>query len=226
MRFLGLMLLGALGLGGCAKSPVLDDNDLPQAASEYVTLFNHLDSWDESRAAALFASPTRALRQREHMNWMHARVGDCGAMQPVWQKGIKQARFSFTCERGGMEFSLRLDDTGKVAALLGGVTGVAPSPAVAAAFDEVIAAMPWQADGAGKQPWGDGIKRRWVRARGRCELERVRTVTERIGMFDLRCERGNMILRVSVKPDGSISLVTPWLPEQDEARAFRLKPTG
>jgi hypothetical protein len=226
MRFLGLMLLGALGLGGCAKSPVLDENDLPQAASEYVAIFNDLDSWDEDRALTLFAKPLRALRQHKHMKWMHAQVGDCGAMQPVWQKGHKHARFSFTCERGGLEFSLRLDNKGKVTHLLSGVTGVAPSPAVARAFEQVIASMPWREADAGQQYWGKGIKPRWVRARGRCELERVRTVTERIGMFDLRCERGNMILRVSVQKNGSISLVTPWRPEQDKARAWRRQPMG
>lgn len=226
MRFLGLMLLGALGLGGCAKTPVLDANDLPQAASEYVAIFNHLDSWEDARATALFANPSRVQLQREHMQWMHERIGDCGEMQPMWQEGLKRGRFTFACERGGLEISLRLDEAGKIAAAISGATGVAPSPAVAAAFEQVIAAMPWREDGAGQQPWGDGLLPRWIRSRGRCELEHVRTVTERIGMFDLHCERGNLLLRVSVKKNGAISLVKAWHPAADEARAYRLTPHG
>lgn len=226
MRFLGLMLLGALGLGGCAKSPVLDANDLPQVASEFGAIFNDLDSWDEGRVTALFARPSRMKNQREHMKWMHAQVGDCGEMQPIWQKGLSRARFGFTCERGGLEVSLRLDRSGRIAGIISGVSGVEPTPAVASAFKEVLAAMPWKETGAGKHAWGDGIMSRWTRTRGSCELERVRVVSEYVGMFDLRCEKGGMYMRVSVKKDGAISDVHVWRPEQDEARAYRYKPHG
>ena len=226
MRFLGLMLLGALSLGGCAKSPVLDANDLPRVASEYVALFNDQSSGDEARATTLFAKPSKAKSQRAHMKWMHAQVGDCGAMQPIWQAGLKRARFGFTCERGNLEVHLRLDSKGRIAGVISGVAGVEPTPQVASAFKEVLATMPWREAGAGKYGWGDGLMPRWARKRGQCELERVRVVSEYIGMFDLRCEHGNMFMKVAVKKDGAIGSVKVWRPEQDEAVAFRKKPTG
>lgn len=226
MRFLGLMLLGTLGLGGCAKSPVLDANDLPRVASEYVAVFNDLDSWEDGRLTALFARPSKAKRQRAHMQWMHAQVGDCGEMRPIWQSGAKRARYGFTCERGTLELSLRLDRRGRVAGIISAVAGVETPALVANAIQEVVAAMPWREAGAGKYAWGDGLMPRWARKRGRCEVERVRVVTEFTGMFDLRCEHGGMFIKVGVKKDGSVSATRVWRPEQDEARAFRSKPIG
>lgn len=226
MRFLGLMLLGALGLEGCAKSPpVLDANDLPQVASEYVAIFNDLDNWDDDRLTALFGKPHK-LDQHEHMKWMHAQVGDCGDMRLMWSRGFKRGRFSFECERGGLEVSLRLDNDGKIYNVISGLVDVAPTPAVARALDEVLAAMPYQASVAGKQPWGRAIKSRWTRERGACEVERVRTVSETIGVFDLRCEHGGMYIWVDVDKAGKIGQVRVWRPEQDEARAYRRQPIG
>ena len=226
MRFLGLMLLGALGLGGCAKSPVLDANDLPRVASEYVAVFNDLDSWDEGRVAELFARPSKAKAHRDHLTWLHAQVGDCGEMQPVWQDGTRRARFAFACERGGLEVHLRLDRNARIVGVVSGVVGVEPTAPVASAFDTVLAAMPWREAGAGKHAWADRLAPLWVRKRGSCELERVRMVSEHMGMFDLRCEHGGMYMKVNVKKDGSLSAVKVWRPEQDEARAFRNKPMG
>ncbi len=226
MRFLGLMLLGTLGLGGCAKSPVLDANDLPRVASEYVAIFNDLDSWDEARVTALFAKPSKAKAQREHMGWMHAQVGDCGEMQPIWQVGTSRARYGFHCERGDLEVHLRLDKQGNIAGVISGVAGVEPTAPVAEAFKTVLAAMPWREAVAGQHAWGDGIMPRWARKRGQCELDRVRVVSQYVGMFDLRCEHGNMYMKVAVKKNGAIGAVQVWRPEEDEAVAFRNKPTG
>ncbi len=226
MRFLGLMLLGALGLEGCAKSPpVLDANDLTQVASDYVAIFNDLDNWDDSRIGALFGRPAK-LDQHEHMKWMHAQVGDCGNMRLIWSRGLKRGRFGFDCERGGLEVSLRLDGNGQIFNVISGLTGVAPTPAVSRALDEVLAAMPYRKSVAGQQPWGHAIKSAWTRSRGACEVERVRTVSETIGVFDLRCEKGGMYIWVDVKKDGQIGQVRVWRPEQDEARAYRRQPVG
>lgn len=226
MRLLGLMLLGALGLGGCGKQPVLGEHDLPRVAGEYAAIFNDLDAWDEGRVTALFSKPSKMKHQREHLTWMHAQVGDCGEMRLIWQDGHKRARFGFTCERGGLEVHLRLDGRGRIAGVISGVSGVEPTAPVARALDEVLAAMPWREDLAGTQAWGAGLKPRWARKRGRCELERVRVVSEHIGMFDLRCEHGGMYMKVALKKDGAIREVRVWRPEQDEARAFREQPLG
>lgn len=226
MRFLGLMLLGALGLGGCGKKSVLDAEDLPRVAGEYVAVFNDLDRGNEAAFTALFAKPAKAASQRAQMAWLHEQVGDCGEMRPIWREGVKRGRFGFECERGGLEVSFRLDRKGKVAGVISGVSGVEPTPAVAAAAREVIAAMPWREAVAGKHAWGDALMPRWARKRGACEVERVRVVREHVGMFDLRCEHGAMILKVGVKKDGAIGEVKVWRPEQDEARAYNDKPTG
>lgn len=220
------MLLGALGLGGCGKQPALSEHDLPRIAGEIQAVYNHLDSWDEGRVTALFSKPSKARPQREHLTWMHAQVGDCGDMRLLWQDGRKRARFGFTCERGGRELHLRLDRHGRIAGIISGVTGVAPNAPVASALQEVLAAMPWREDGAGEHAWGDGLMPRWARKRGRCELDRVRMVSERVGMFDLRCEHGDMYMRVGVRKNGTISSVRVWRPEQDEARALRGQPLG
>ena len=225
MRFLGLMLLGALGLGGCGKKPVLDAEDLARAAAGYIAAHNDL-AGDEAAFTALFRKPAKAAKQRAQMAWMHAQVGDCGEMRPIWRDGQSRGRFGFTCERGGLELSLRLDRRGQIADVISGVSGVEPTAAVARATQEVVAAMPWHEAAAGQHAWGDALMPRWARKRGRCEVERVRVVREHVGMFDLRCEHGGMILKVGVRKDGKVGEVKVWRPEQDEARAIQEQPAG
>src|SRR4051812_29995257 len=103
MRFPGVMLIGALALGACGdKKPELDANDLPRTAAEFVAVYN---DWDAERMAALYAKTPDLTDEQAELAWLHARLGDCGPPQLMWQYKLTRGRFAAACERGELQIS-------------------------------------------------------------------------------------------------------------------------
>lgn len=220
MRFSGLLLIGALALGACGKEtkPKLDENDLPRIAAEYVAVYN---DWDGERLKGLYGKKKPNLdKEQARLGWLRETLGACGEPQLMWKLDLTYGRFNTPCERGSFEFWMRLDGKGRLKGALNGAVGVATPAPLAAAVDEVLAAMPWAKAGAGEQPWGKALKAGWVRKLGRCELASVRSVNSFSGRFDLRCEHGTAFMKVTLGEDGKISRVQLWPSTHDRTRAF------
>lgn len=220
------MLIGALALGACGtatKKPVLDDNDLPRTAAEYVAVYN---DWDADRLSALYRKVPDVAKEQAELAWLHDRLGDCGEPELMWQYKQKRGRFAAKCERGELQISMRLDSKGRLVGTLNGAVGVETPEPVAKAMHDVVAAMPWTGAGAGKQAWGRSIKAKWARKLGRCELASVRSVTDTTGRFDLRCDNGAALLKIQLGADGSIDKVWLWKSTDDKTRAYKQEMVG
>lgn len=219
-------MIGALALGACAveeKKPALDADDLPRTAAEYVALYN---DWDGEKMAALHAKTPDLAEIQSELAWLHERLGDCGAPELMWQYKLTRGRFAAPCERGELQISMRLDRKGRMIGTLNGGVGIELPVRVGEAMREVVAAMPWQRDAAGKQPWGKAIGKAWARKLGRCDLAAVRSVTDTTGRFDLQCEHGAALLKLELGDDGSIAHVWLWPSNDDKTRAFKAEMHG
>lgn len=185
-------------LAGCAGEP--GPEDLRRVAAEVVAVYH---AWDEARFVGLFAGPKDATDSRESLAWMHARLGVCGAPEPMWGKGARHQRFSAPCQRGALEVDVTLDADGRVVTLRNGAAGVAPEEPLAGAVAPTIAALP--------EPEGSVLKdRSLARTLGRCELDRTWVVSELAGLFHLRCEGGAAILKIVVDQAGGVRKLKLW----------------
>ncbi len=170
--------------------------------SEIVSLYHN---WDGARFIALFAAPPQAERDHETLDWMHTRLGECGAPAPMWSLGARNTRFSAPCERGALEVHLVLDAAGRIEQLRFGAAGIAPEEPLANAVQRVVAALPDAAPPDLKDsPWG--------RSLGRCTLDRPWVVSERSGLFHLRCDGGAAVLKLGVAGDGAVRALELWPP--------------
>jgi hypothetical protein len=224
MRFSGLMLIGALGLGACGDSkPTLDEQDLPRTVAEYVAVYNDFDA---DRLAALYAEVPDLSRVEARLAWLKERLGACGEPRLMWQYKLTRARFSADCERGELEISMRLAADGRLHGTLDAAAGVVTPEPVERAMHEVLAVMPWKKDVAGAKPWGKALAPKWARKLGRCELAGVRTVSDHSGRFDLTCEHGKALLKLELADDGSLARVWLWRSDDDRTRAYKQEIMG
>lgn len=217
-------MIGALALGACGeKKPELDADDLPRTAAEYVALYN---DWDGEKMAALHAKTPDLAEIQAELAWLHERLGDCGAPELMWKYKQTRGRFAAACERGELQISMRLDRKGRLVGTLNGGVGIELPEQVGKAMHEVVSAMPWTREAAGKQPWGKALRKGWARQLGRCELAAVRSVTDTTGRFDLRCENGSALLKLELGEDGSIAQVWLWPSDDDKTRAYKREMLG
>lgn len=209
----------ALTLGACGdKKPELDADDLPRTAAAYVALYN---DWDGEAMTALHRKTPDVAKIQGELAWLHDRLGDCAAPELMWKYKQTRGRFAARCERGELQISMRLDRQGRLVGTLNGAVGVETPEAVGRAMHEVVHAMPWTKDGAGKQAWGRAIGKKWARELGQCELANVRSVTATTGRFDLRCEHGAALLKIELGDNGAIEHVWLWPSNDDKTRAFK-----
>lgn len=219
------MLIGALALGACGgkTKAELDAKDLPRTAAEFVAVYN---DWDGDRLAALYNKSPDLVKEQAKLAWLHDRLGDCGAPELMWQLKLKRARFAAQCERGELEFFMRLDGKGRLVETLNGAVGVETPAPVAKALRDVVAVMPWTKAGAGQFEWSKTIKSKWARKLGRCEITNVRSVTDSTARVDLRCDNGAALLKVVLNEDGTINRVGLWRSDDDKTRAFKQEVMG
>lgn len=213
------MLIGALAVGACGAE--LDADGVTQTAAKYVALYN---DWDGAEMASLHAKRPDMPKLEASLGWLRGQLGRCDAPVLMWRQDLTRGRFRAPCERGELELFLQLDREGRVVRTIRWAVGVPTPEVVERAANTVVAAMPWQRDGAGKQPWGKPLRATWVRQLGRCEIAGVRSVSASAGRFDLRCEHGNALMKVWVK--GQSVGVALWPSNVDKTRAWERELMG
>lgn len=221
MRFPGLMLIGTLALTatacGKATKPKLDESDLPRVAAEYVAVFNDMDA---KQLAGLYGKKPDLVKQQARLTWLHEQLGACGEPVAMWQLELKRGRFIAECERGSFEFFMQLDGKGRLKSTIDWAVGIDTPDALAKAAATVVAAMPLAKADPGLK-WHKGLKAGWVKKLGRCEVAGVRSVSRTSGRFDLQCEHGAALLKVSIGADGEVAGIKLWESNNDKTRAFK-----
>jgi len=216
------MLIGALALTatacGKATKPKLDESDLPRVAAEYVAVFNDLDA---KQLAGLYGKKPDLVKQQARLAWLHEKLGACGEPVAMWQLELRRGRFTAECERGNFEFFMQLDGKGRLKSTIDWAVGIDTPEPLAKAAATVVAAMPWAKAEAGQKKWNKALKAGWVRELGRCEVAGVRSVSRSSGRFDLRCEHGAALMKVSIGADGEVAGVKLWESNNDKTRAFK-----
>lgn len=205
--------LAALTLvAACGAEPRPTPEVMPEVAAEFGEIY---ETWDGERLLALFVPSVHANlpRMREHLTWLHDRLGECGAPQLMWVFGKRSARFSSPCERGALEVAITLDAAGKIRTLRSSATGIpTPEPLHSAAV-ALLASTPWSVLDK-HRPFKQNLNHYTIVNKGRCELLRPWTVSKRGGLFHVQCEQGDaMLLSLSLHDDGTISeaeLVPSW----------------
>lgn len=162
---------------------------LPHVASELVDVYGQ---WDTDRYVGLFATPRGALRSGESLAWLRDRLGECGAPEVMWSRGVLHTRFSAPCERGQLELDITLRRDGRIDRLHLGAAGVAAEQPLVGAVQRVVKALP-RVEQTGL---GD-------RSYGRCVFRRTWVVSQFAGLFHLECEAGPAVLELVVGPDGA-----------------------
>lgn len=181
--FAGVLVLVACG-GPEPRSSAEKNHAI---ASECVAVY---EAWDEARLRALFP-PGVALEAawiREHNEWLHEQLGECGTHELMWSNGADGSRWRRTCERGALEFAFALNRDGRVRTLRSGAAGIPTPPAVLAAAEAVLASLPW--DSGASYPFRHNLNSAANRRLGSCAMERPWVVSRRGGLFHVRCDEG------------------------------------
>lgn len=204
-------LFAALLVAGCSPAPRPTPEVMPEVAAEYGAVYN---AWDEARLRALYPADARLNPEvtREHLAWLHARLGECGAPEFMWSFGKRAARFTHACERGALESSLVLDEAGHIVSARSGAAGIPTPPELLAAANAVLASLPWTWDT--KRSFEHNLNLHAAIQLGRCELVRPWVVSERGGLFHVRCDGGRAVLRLGLHANATISLAE-LLPASD-----------
>lgn len=201
-----LILVASL-LAACGPAPRPTPEVMPEVAAEYGAAFN---TGDVPRMLALYATRTRADVEgvRTHLEWLRARLGDCGEPAFLWSHGKRSARFSYPCELGALEVSFTLDAYGRILTSRSAAAGVAPEPELVAAAEAVLASLPWQWD-HNDRPFKHNLNLYDAMRLGSCTMLRPWVVSRNAAMFHVRCDKGDdAVLRVSLSDGGTLASVT------------------
>lgn len=186
----------------CSESPRPTPEVMPEIAAEYGAIYN---DWDEARLRALYVPGAKSPdHTREHFAWLHEQIGTCGAPEFMWSFGKRAARFSYPCERGALEASIVLDETGHIVSLRSAAAGIPAPPALLAAADALLASLPWTWDT--KRPFEHNLNFYDALQLGHCELARPWVIGQHGGLLHVRCDKGPAVLRLGLHDNGTISV--------------------
>ncbi len=204
-------LFAALLLAACGPAPRATPEVMPEVAAEYGAVYN---DWDETRLRALYPADAKLDPEptRERLAWMRAQLGACGSPEFMWSYGKRSARFTYACERGALEAAITLDEAGHIVSVRSGAAGIPTPPELLAAAEVLLASLPWTWDT--KRSFEHNLNLYDALQLGRCELARPWVVSERGGLFHVRCDRGPAVLRLGLHANATISLAE-LLPASD-----------
>lgn len=197
-----LLLSLAVMFVACAPVPRPTPEVMPEVAAQFGEIVN---DWDEERMLALFSAERRTRgSSAATFTWLHAQLGECGAPEFMWSFANRGARFSYPCERGALEASIILDETGHIVSLRSAAAGIPAPPALLAAADALLASLPWTWDT--KRPFEHNLNFYDALQLGQCELARPWVISQHGGLFHVRCNKGPAVLRLGLHDNGTISV--------------------
>lgn len=202
MRRLGLLL--GLALTACQSPP-----SPAQLAEDFIADY-HDGSW--TRTAARHVDPSKTARADARIAWLRERVGTCSPPTPLWAHSPNNNRFRYTCERGGIEASFVQDDQGRITELRYGAIGIPVEEPLASAVQRAVTSLPWSDADVPPRVDQDATGT-YARELGRCTLDRPWVISAHSGLFHVRCDHGDAILRISIDPDGTLRQLRVLRPE-------------
>ncbi|MFY0537790.1 hypothetical protein [Nannocystis pusilla] len=155
-----------------SQVPQPPSHEQAQVAGQVIALFNEFDL---DAAAGLFERPSAGLE--EWVQWLRARVGECGAGEPMMVKD-DSVRYRYTCEHGQLEAQFSLSpETGKIPGLMMAARGIELAEPVREAAETVMRLYDQWDPALFRRSFSEKSKRR--RSAGSCSTCARSTATAR-----------------------------------------------
>lgn len=184
-----------------SRVPRPPSHEQAQAASQVIALFN---TFDLEAAAGLYEKPSVGLE--EWVQWLRARVGECGAGEPMMVKD-EAVRYRHECEHGQLEVQFSLSpETGKIAGIMMAARGVALAEPVRAAAEAVMRLYDQWDPALFRRSFSEKFEEEKIRRflldvrskHGDCSLGEPDLVSVRGTLIHLNCERSVRLMKLEL----------------------------
>ena len=201
-----------------SQVPQPPSHEQAQVAGQVIALFNE---FDPDAAAGLFERPSAGLE--EWVQWLRARVGECGAGEPMMVKD-DAVRYRYTCEHGQLEAQFSLSpETGKIPGLMMAARGIELAEPVREAAETVMRLYDQWDPALFHRSFGETFEEEKIRRflldvrskHGDCSLGEPELVSVRGTLIHLNCERSVRLMKVELmQEDDRIQILWIRAPRQ------------
>lgn len=184
-----------------SQVPQPPSHEQAQAAAQVIALFNEFDL---DAAAGLFEKPS--IGHEEWVQWLRARVGECGAGEPMLVKD-EAVRYRYECEHGQLEAQFSLSpETGKIPGLLMAARGVELAEPVREAAETVMRLYDQWDPALFRRSFSEKFEEEKIRRflldvrskHGDCSLGEPDLVSVRGAFIHLQCERSVRLMKIEL----------------------------
>lgn len=201
-----------------SQVPQPPSHEQAQVAGQVIALFNQFDL---DAAAGLFERPSAGLE--EWVQWLRARVGECGAGEPMMVRD-DAVRYRYTCEHGQLEAQFSLSpETGKIPGLMMAARGIELAEPVREAAEAVMRLYDQWDPALFRRSFSEKFEEEKIRRflldvrskHGDCSLGEPDLVSVRGTFIHLNCERSVRLMKLELmQEDDRIKILSIRDPRQ------------